>query len=377
MHQKKEDSTDKKNAQNPLHQIDDKLFKLTFQNRPALLAFLTRYAPPHLIEHMDLDRLELDNTEYVNKDLRKFQSDIVWNTTFKGKPAKIILLFEHKKDLDKAVYVQILLYLCLIWLLEVQNGQQMSCILPIVVHQSSGGAIWDSRDFHHFFEHVPSVFLEFIPNFRFFLMHVQKVPNAELLQIPEENLLRALLLAYKCVEEPESIQPLFAEIFKFYESQPELREVVHQYLLYLMTTLKLTSEQILKLIETISPKTKEATMTAYEEVVLKNQTQGKQSGDKLRILKTIWIGKHHHVATEILADCLSITPLVVKKWLTWMPMMLQEDQNGLPPNVIAAKINEFGAEPQLTPDEVNDLLVFLKTPLPAPMRKTRTRKPKS
>jgi Putative transposase, YhgA-like len=99
--------------------------------------------------------------------------------------------------------------------LEVQNGQQMSCILPIVVHQSSGGAIWDSRDFHHFFEHVPSVFLELIPNFRFFLMHVQQVPNAELLQLPEENLLRALLLAYKCVEEPESIHQLFAEIFKF------------------------------------------------------------------------------------------------------------------------------------------------------------------
>jgi predicted transposase/invertase (TIGR01784 family) len=377
MHAKKEDSTDKKNAQNPLHQIDDKLFKLTFQNRPALLAFLTRYAPPHLIQHIDLDRLELDNTEYVNKDLRKFQSDIVWNTTFKGKPAKIILLFEHKKDLDKAVYVQVLLYLCLIWLLEVQNGQQMSCILPIVVHQSSGGAIWDSRDFHHFFEHVPTVFLEFIPNFRFFLMHVQKVPNAELLQLPEENLLRALLLAYKCVEEPESIHQLFAEIFKFYESQPELREVVHQYLLYLMTTLKLTSDQILNLIETVSSKTKEATMTAYEEVVLKNQTEGKHSGKKLQLLQTIWIGKHHHVAVEILADCLSITPLAVKKWFNWMPMMLQEDQNGLSPNVIAAKINEFGAEPQLTPDEVKDLLVFLKTPLPAPVRKTRTRKPKS
>jgi predicted transposase YdaD len=99
--QQEKDSADKKSTQNPLHQIDDKLFKLTFQNRPALLAFLTRYAPPHLMQHIDLARLELDNTEYVNKDLRKFQSDIVWNTTFKGKPAKIILLFEHKKDLDK------------------------------------------------------------------------------------------------------------------------------------------------------------------------------------------------------------------------------------------------------------------------------------
>jgi predicted transposase/invertase (TIGR01784 family) len=375
MQQKEKESTDKKKDPNPLHQIDDKLFKLTFQNRPALLAFLTRYAPPHLIQHIDLDRLELDNTEYVNKDLRKFQSDIVWNTTFKGKPAKIILLFEHKKDLDKAVYVQVLLYLCLIWLLEVQNGQQMSCILPIVVHQSSGGAIWDSRDFHHFFEHVPPVFLEFIPNFRFFLMHVQKVPNAELLQLPEENLLRALLLAYKCVEEPESIQQLFAEIFKFYESQPQLREVVHQYLLYLMTTLKLTSDQILNLIETISSKTKEATMTAYEEVVLKNQTEGKKIGKKLNRLEMIWIGKHQNMPIEMLADFLFITPSLVKKWLGWMPMMLQEDQNGVAPNVIAAKINELGAEPQLTPDEVKDLLVFLKMPLP--VRKTRARKPKS
>jgi hypothetical protein len=144
-----------------------------------------------------------------------------------------------------------------------------------------------------------------------------------------------------------------------------------------MTTLKLTSDQILNLIETISSKTKEATMTAYEEVVLKNQTEGKKSGEKLHLLKTIWIGKHRLVSAEILADCLFITPLAIKKWLTWMPIMLQDDQNGLPANVIAAKINEFGAEPQLTPDEVKDLVVFLKTPLPAPMRKTRSRKPKA
>jgi hypothetical protein len=155
------------------------------------------------------------------------------------------------------------------------------------------------------------------------------------------------------------------------------KTVVHQYLLYLMTTLKLTSDPILKLIETISSKTKEATMTAYEEVVLKNQTEGKKIGKKLNRLEMIWIGKHQNMPIEILADFLFITPSLVKKWLGWMPMMLQEDQNGVAPNVIAAKINEFGAEPQLSPDEVKDLLVFLKTPLPAPVRKTRTRKPKS
>ncbi|MEN9613288.1 MAG: hypothetical protein RLZZ628_4102 [Bacteroidota bacterium] len=118
-------------------------------------------------------------------------------------------------------------------------------------------------------------------------------------------------------------------------------------------------------------------MTAYEEVVLKNQTEGRKSGKKLRDLEFIWKGAVRKVSADAIADYVDLTPSMVKKWFTWMPMMLQEEQNGLSPNVIAAKINEFGAEPQLTPDEVNDLLVFLKTPLPAPVRKTRTRKPKS
>jgi predicted transposase/invertase (TIGR01784 family) len=363
-------------AQNALHQIDDKLFKVTFQTLDALLAFLERYVPEHLLKHIDLTALELDVTEYVNKDLRKFQSDIVWRATFKGEPLKIVLLFEHKKDLDKAVYVQILLYLCLIWLLELQQGKPMSCVLPILVHQGEGGASWDDRNFHHYFQKIPAEFLEYIPNFKFFLMHVQKVPNENILQMPETNLLRALFLAYKCAGDEEIVKQLFEEIFKFYDNQPHLREVVHQFLLYLMESAKMSPEKILALIQSFNNQKKKIAMTTYEQIVVKNQTLGEAIGDKLRILKIIWKGAQRKAALEEIADYAEMTPLLVKKWIAWMQLMLQEDENGLTAAGIAAKINEAGAEPDLTPNEVQKLLIFLKTPLPQIVKKTRTRKSK-
>lgn len=187
-------------AQNALHQIDDKLFKITFQTRDALLAFMERYLPEHLLKHIDLEALELDITEYVNKDLRKFQS--------------------------------------------------------------------------------------------------------------------------------------------------------------------------------FTAKTKEAAMTTYEQVVLKNQALGEAMGDKLRILKIIWTGMQQKVSIEMLAGIVFMTPLLVKKWMNWMQIMLQEDEKGSSSTIIAAKINEAGADPNISPNEVQKLLVFLKTPLPQIVKKTRTRKAK-
>jgi hypothetical protein len=117
-------------------------------------------------------------------------------------------------------------------------------------------------------------------------------------------------------------------------------------------------------------------MTTYEQVVLKNHALGKASGDKLRILKTIWTGVQGKVSIETLALCVSMPSLWVKKWVNWMQIILQEDEKGSSANIIAAKINEAGAEPNLSPNEVMDLLTFLKTPLPQMVKKTRTRKPK-
>jgi hypothetical protein len=205
-------------------------------------------------------------------------------------------------------------------------------------------------------------------------MHVQKVPNEEILQMPETNLLRALFLAYKCEGDKAILKQLFGEIFKFYENQPHFREVVHQFLLYLMASAKLTPEEILELIQSFTNQTKEVAMTTYEQVVLKNHALGEASAEKLSRLKNIWKGVQRKASLEEIADYAEMTPLHIKKWMNWMQIMLQEDEKGLSTVIIAAKINEAGAEPDISPNEVQKLLVFLKTPLPQMVKKTRVRK---
>ncbi|MEN9610144.1 MAG: hypothetical protein RLZZ628_958, partial [Bacteroidota bacterium] len=204
------DSTPKKSSLSAdeihLHQIDDKIFRATMQNKEALTLFLTEFVPKEVNQYIDLDSLELDNTEYVTGQLKKLQSDVVWKGKFKDQELRLILLLEHKKDFDREIFIQILLYLCCIWLLDVQNNQPFSCILPIVVHQGAGGKVWETRDFHHFFAHLPNEFLKHIPNFRFLLTNVQREPNLKILGLPEENLLRALFLIFQCQEDEEKIK---------------------------------------------------------------------------------------------------------------------------------------------------------------------------
>ena len=211
--------------------------------------------------------------------LKKLQSDVVWQGQFKGKPLKIIVLLEHKKSFDREIFIQLLLYLCCIWLVDLHGNKPFSCILPIVVHQGAGGKIWETRDFHHFFAHVPPEFLAHIPNYRFLLTNVQREPPTKILGLPEDNLLRALFLMFQCNEDEEKIKQYFGEIFKFYQNQPHLQMVLQTYLLYIMASFNMTIDQILALMDSISPQSKKEIMTTYEVLVTKGKSLGRNEGD--------------------------------------------------------------------------------------------------
>ncbi|MEO0041744.1 MAG: putative transposase, YhgA-like, partial [Bacteroidota bacterium] len=73
-----------------LHQIDDKIFKATMQNKDAVTLFLAKFIPEEVRQHIDLESLELDNTEYVTGQLKKLQSDVVWKGKFKDQDLHLI-----------------------------------------------------------------------------------------------------------------------------------------------------------------------------------------------------------------------------------------------------------------------------------------------
>ncbi|MEN9610756.1 MAG: hypothetical protein RLZZ628_1570 [Bacteroidota bacterium] len=354
-----------------LHQIDDKIFRATMQNKDALMLYLAEFVPTELSQHIDLKSLELDNTEYVTGQLKKLQSDVVWKGKFKGQELKIIVLLEHKKDFDREIFIQILLYLCCIWLMDLHNNQPFSCILPIVVHQGAGGKVWETRDLHSFFAHLPPEFLKHIPNFQFLLTNVQREPNLKILGLPEDNLLRALFLMFQCEEDEAKIKQFFGEIFKFYKNQPHLQAVLQLYLVYLMASFNLTIEQIMNLMDSISPKSKEDIMTTYEVLVSKGKVLGREEGENLKTLKIIWNGHLRKMSATDISGLLNIAPSMINKWLKRFEWMREGETEGLTPVEIALKVNELAAEPAVTELEVTTLLAFFKE---QPAKKTRTRR---
>lgn len=356
-----------------LHQIDDKVFRATMQNKPAFLLLLEQFVPIELTQHIDFNSLELDNTEYVMAQLKKLQSDVVWQGQFKGKSLKIIVLLEHKKSFDREIFIQLLLYLCCIWLVDLHGNKPFSCILPIVVHQGPGGKIWENRDFHHFFAEVPPEFLAHIPNYRFLLTNVQRESPTKILGLPEDNLLRALFLMFQCKEDEEKIKQYFVEIFKFYPNQPHLQMVLQTYLLYIMASFNMTMEQILALMDSISPQSKKEIMTTYEILVSKGKILGRDEGDKLRVLKTIWDAHLLKMPVSSIAALFKMAPSMVNKWLKRFEWMQQGETEGLTTAEIMLKVNELAAEPAVTEWEVTALLAFFKEQ-PAPKTKKRPAK---
>jgi hypothetical protein len=344
------------------------------QNKEALTLLLTQFIDSELSQHIDLDSLELDNTEYVTPQLKKLQSDVVWKGKFKGEELKIIVLLEHKKDFDREIFIQLLLYLCCIWLMDLHNKAPFSCILPIVVHQGSGGKVWETRDFHHYFAHLPPAFLKHIPNFRFALTNVQLESNSKILGLPEDNLLRAMFLTFQCEEDEAKIKQYFFEIFKFYNEQPYLQVILQIYLLYIMASFGLTIEQISALMETISPKSKENLMTTYEVLINKGKQQGRTEGDRLRVLKTIWNAHLLQLPVSTISAVASIPPSMVNKWLKRFEWMCQGETDGLNPTEIMLKVNELAEELVVTELEVTTLLAFFKENLVPKTKKRQSKK---
>ncbi len=327
-----------------------------------------------LLQHIDLDSLELDNTEYVTAQLKKLQSDVVWQGRFQGQKLKIIVLLEHKKDFDREIFIPLLLYLCCIWLVDLHANKPFSCILPIVVHQGPGGKVWETRDFHHYFAHLPPEFLAHIPNYRFLLTNVQREPPTKILGLPEDNLLRALFLMFQCEEDEEKIKQYFAEIFKFYKDQPHLQVVLQTYLLYIMASFKMTIEQIIALMDSVSPKSKEDIMTTYEVLISKGEDQGIAKGAKLERLKIIWNGHLRKMSVTDISGLLNIPPSMVNKWLKRFEWMREGEEEGLNAAEIMLKVNERAAEPAVTELEITTLLAFFKEQPASKIKKRRTKK---
>ena len=108
----------------------------------------------------DLDTLEYDPTEYVDRELAPYFKDITCNMRYGEEQIKISLLYEHKSYPAKRIHLQLLHYILNVWESQESSKQELTPVICIVFYH--GRSKWTRRDI---VKNVPEELKRFVPMF--------------------------------------------------------------------------------------------------------------------------------------------------------------------------------------------------------------------
>ena len=87
----------------------DRFFKETFSKKEEVQDLVINTLPKQLSAKLNFTSLQLDNTSYIDEELKENFSDLVYNCKYKGKKTiKISLLLEHKSYKPDYIHIQLL-----------------------------------------------------------------------------------------------------------------------------------------------------------------------------------------------------------------------------------------------------------------------------
>lgn len=161
--------------------------------------FMANYLPPDVVASLEISALELVKDSFVDAELRRHLSDLLYRVPFRGGgEAFIYILFEHKSRPDDWVAFQLLRYEMMIWEpIARQRGGKLPPIFPIVFYH--GQEPWNApRDFVELIADAPGMpgLLKRQPRLEYYLCDLSKYAADEIKGSP---ILRAGLLLMKYI----------------------------------------------------------------------------------------------------------------------------------------------------------------------------------
>jgi len=182
------------------------LFQKVFRDKDNTKHFLKEHLSQEVLRYMDLDSLLLENVTYIDDQLKKYFSDLVFTVNIDDQefPAgKIYLLFEHKSYPDEMVALQILRYMALQWKDMIAQARipsrKLPPIIPIVIYQ--GQETWKvSSSFQDMVDMPSEEFKKFIPDFSFAFFNIGQVEDQK---VQENVILKFYVAIIKSLNSPE------------------------------------------------------------------------------------------------------------------------------------------------------------------------------
>ena len=126
-----------------------------------------------------------------------------------------------------------------------------------------------------YFKDVPAELKKYIPDFEFELITIQGIPDAVILGLNKENILRGMLLMFKHLGDDEFVKENFAEFFTFVEHNPHLFRYLQVYYEYMSRHTAMEAEEFHELADDFfESQSKSSVMSTYDKIVLTGIEKG-------------------------------------------------------------------------------------------------------
>ncbi len=174
----------------------DKFFKNLFSRKKEVKEFIIKTLPKELVKNINLKTLKLDNSEYVDEQLKSSYSDVVYNCLYgENTKIKISILFEHKSYPEKYPHLQLLRYMLNLWQTQIKQKQDLTPVIPIIFYH--GQQKWNKKTFEDYFYNIDNELRRFIPEFDYQLIDPSNYSDLEIKKLFESLELQIGLLLLK------------------------------------------------------------------------------------------------------------------------------------------------------------------------------------
>ena len=98
-----------------IHQPHDKFIKDSLSNKPVAREFFDHLLPDKIRELVDLNHLHLENTSFLDDEMKASACDLLFTTKFDGQPGYLYLLVENQIKPDPIMALRLWEYMLRAW----------------------------------------------------------------------------------------------------------------------------------------------------------------------------------------------------------------------------------------------------------------------
>ncbi len=299
----------------------DKFFKTLFLRKEDVKEFLSKTLPKELVKNIDLKTLELDNSEYIDENLKSSFSDIVYNCKYRKKTLiKISILFEHKSYPEKHPHLQLLSYMLNIWQKQIKQKQELTPVIPIIFYH--GKQKWNKNTLVDYFNNIDSKLQKFIPEFEYKLIDTSNYSDSEIKNLFQSLELQIGLLLLKNIFDNYKILQGEVEIFSSSDlllQTEEGEQYFEAIVAYLYYNTDFEIQKFIDKMRTISPRAEEKFVSTAMRLEMKGRKEGREEGRKK---------EREKIAINFLNNGVSIEIVTLSTGLTKEELLkLQEEYN--------------------------------------------------